>query len=319
MLNALTLIASLGLLADIAVHAQTDLVAAAAASGRPPECMPNKRSTIGRTGVWSRARIPNLERYCARIARAHARIEENPAAARKAAEEAEKLVAGRAAPQVILARVALANGDEMAAMKAFETALSRDKRGVEQPIAMHDLAITQWRTGKLDEALATYRVLVPRASLLPDRNQRAQVLLEAAHVAMAVAPTQPDAQRRILDEALAFLREAARDGHHRLAMDVSLSLVLALDRAGRRLQADAVLAEQRGSATWDPTTVTYVVDPDDLLVMRGLALEKHDATAARKSYRMYLDGKSGTGPYADAVRSRLAGAAPADQPKRRGR
>ena len=94
---------------------------------------------------------------------------------------------GRAAPSVVLARVALMSGDLEGARKAFDTALSRDKRSVEQPIAMHDLALTRWRTGDLATALETYRVLVPRASLLPSRRERARVLLEAAHVAMAVA------------------------------------------------------------------------------------------------------------------------------------
>lgn len=317
MLNALTLIASLGLLADMAVHAQTDLVAAAAASGRPAECMPAKHSTKGRTGVWSRARVPNLQRYCALIARAHARIDENPASARKAAEEADKLVAGRAAPQVVLARVSLMQGDVQGAMKAFDTALARNKRGVEQPIAMHDLALTQWRSGKLEDALATYRVLVPRASLLPNRQRRARALLEAAHVAMAVAPQKTDEQQRILDEALAFLREAARDGHHSLAMDVSLSLVLALDRAGRRLQADAILSENRGSRTWDESGVDYLAAKDDLLVMRGLAMQMHDPSGAAKLYRMYLDGAGGKGPYADAVRARLGGVTVAPKKPRR--
>jgi tetratricopeptide (TPR) repeat protein len=323
-LNALALLASMGLLADIALHAPTDLVAAAAASGRPAECLPVKTTGPGRrNGVWARARIPNLQRYCALIARAHARIDENPMSARVAATKAEELVPNRAAPQVVLARVALMQGDLLAAQKAFDLALSRNTRGVEQPVAMHDLALTQWRTGKLEEALSTYRVLVPRAALLPDRHARAQVLLEAAHVAMAVAPSKPDEQSRILDESLAYLREASRDSHHALAMDVALSLVLALDRAGRRAQADAILRAQRGSATWAATasasTLSYLASKEDLLVMRGLALEQHDGAAAAKNYRLYLEGAGGTGPYAVVVKARLGGMAQTPARRRRPR
>jgi tetratricopeptide (TPR) repeat protein len=329
-LNALALLASMGLLADIALHAPTDLVAAAAASGRPAECMPVKTTgPTRRNGVWARARIPNLQRYCALIARAHARINESPTSARIAATKAEELVPGRAAPQVVLARVALIQGKVLAAQKAFALALTRNPRGVEQPVAMHDLALTQWRTGKLEEALSTYRVLVPRAALLPNRHRRAQVLLEAAHLAMAVAPNKPDEQSRILDESLAYLREASRDSNHPLAIDVALSLVLALDRAGRRVQADAILSEQRGSATWAasatwatsavPSKLSYLASKHDLLVMRGLALEQHDRAAAAKSYRQYLDGAGGKGPFAAVVKTRLSNISQAPARRRRPR
>ncbi len=328
MLNALTWMASLGLFANVALHAPSDLVAAAAASGRPAECMPHARSgSTRRDGVWSRARIPNLQQYCGLIARAHARMQENTASARKAAIEADALVPNRAAPQVVLARVARLLGDLPAAQKAFDLALSRDPRAVEQPLAMHDHALVQWRTGKLQDALATFRVLVPRAALLPSRAHRARVLLEAAHVAMAVAQSNEARSSRdvvrsshVLDEAIAYLREAQRDSHHPLALDVSLSLVLALDRAGRARQADALLSEQRKSSTWANTvTVDYLETQDDLHVLRGLAVELRDPAAAAKSYRRYLESPSGKGAYADAVKMRLDRLAPARTPRRGGR
>ncbi len=330
--GALAFLTATGVLADVALHAPTDLVAAAAASGRPLECTPGralKASTAGpssprqaslrgKTGVWSRARTPNLERYCALIARAHARIDENPTAARIAAEQADALVPNRAAPLVVLARVALMEGDVPKAVERFHAALARDPRAVEQPVAMHDLARAELRSGKLDQALATFRVLVPRASLLPDREHRARVLLEAAHVAMASAATPSDETGRVLDEALAYLREATRDTHHRLELDVALSLVLALDRTGQRLQADAILSEQVSSPSWAGTAaLDYLVTPDDAHVMRGLALEDHDPAAAAASYRAYLDTKSGQGAYGEAVKARLA-ALVAPTSKRRG-
>lgn len=319
MLTVFAFIASAGIFADVAIHAPTDLVAAAAATGRPAECMPAAPGREGRVrGVWSRARIPNLQRYCGLIARAHARLAESPDAAREAAELADSLVPERAAPRVVMARVALREGNVAAADKAFRAALALDARSVEQPVAMHDLALTHWKSGHLKEALATYRVLVPRASLLPDRGRRARVLLEAAHVAMAVAPGAGDGTTRILDEALAYLREASRDMNHHLEHDVALSLVLALDRAGRGVQADALLAEQRGSAAWITTAkLDYLASKDDRALMRGLALEKHDPGEAAKSYQSYLETAKGS--YAAAVEARLARLAKPAPTRGRGR
>jgi tetratricopeptide (TPR) repeat protein len=187
------------------------------------------------------------------------------------------------------------------ALAAFDEALARDARAVEQPLALYDLAQAQRLSGKNAEALASYRVLVPRASLLPTRTLRAQVLLEAAHVAML---SGKPAER---DEALAYLREAAHDPHHALRLDVALSLVLTLDRAGRRAQADAILAEQRGSARFVTRDApSYLANFDDLALLRALSLEISDPAAAREHYQRYLASPSGQGAYADAARARSA-------------
>ena len=208
---------------------------------------------------------------------------------------------------MVIARCALRDGDIKAALTAFELALKRYPRGVEQPLAMHDLAVTRWRAGQLTEALATYRVLVPRASLLPSRNRRAQVLLEAAQVAIATAAREPDRTARSLAEALAYLREAARDPHQAHRLDIALSLVLALDRAGRRAQANAVLAEQRGTQAWaERKPADYLGAPEDLDALRALALERSEPARAAEHWKRYLDEVGPNQPFRKAAKTRLA-------------
>jgi len=267
--------------------------------------------------VWTLARHPKLQRYCNLLSRAHARLDRAPDEARQGAVAADKLLPGRAAPQVVIARCALRDGDIKTALAAFELALKRDPRAVEQPLAMHDLAMTRWRSGQLAEALATYRILVPRASLLPSRTTRARVLLEAAHVAIATAARKPDLTTRHLTEALAYLREAAHDPHQAHRLDIALSLVLALDRAGRRVQANAVLAEQRSAEAWaGRQPADYLAAPEDLDALRALALERTRPARAAQHWKRYLDEVGPSHPFRQAAKTRLAGLAK-PQPRRR--
>ncbi len=312
------------LVGTLATHADADLVAAAAASGRPPECLPIRVSAPGgRQGrpasVWARARHPKLQRYCHLLSQAQTRLSHDADEARKAALAADKLLPGRAAPAVVIGRCALRSDDVKGALAAFTAALKRDPLAVEQPLAMHDLALAYWRAGKLTEALATYRILVPRASLLPSRASRARVLLEAAHVAIAVAAQDPKGTSRNLTEALAYLREAARDPHQTHRLDIGLSLVLALDRAGRRAQANAVLAEQRGSEGWAKRArADYLGEPAELEALRALALEQTRPGQAAKHWQGYLDQVGTNHPFRKAAQARLAGLkAPKNKPRRR--
>ncbi|WP_437646873.1 hypothetical protein [Sorangium sp. So ce362] len=232
-----------------------DLVAAAAAAGRPPECSARTRRAIARgPTVWERARAPELPRYCDLLARGQAQLGGDAEAARASARLADQILPGRAAPQVLLARAALALGSPADAARAFDRARSIDPRSVEDPHTLHDLARSLARTGKRDEAIAIYRALVPRIDLLGTADQRALVLLEAAHLSMAAAATEPPAgapaegARSDLDEAIAYLREARQRTQTQLARDVTLSLALALDRAGDKAQADAALEGDAGDA-----------------------------------------------------------------------
>ncbi|MEZ4441941.1 MAG: hypothetical protein R3B72_22800 [Polyangiaceae bacterium] len=293
----------------IALPPRADLVAAAAATNRPAEC-----ATGAAEGLWTSARSPALRRYCLELSRALARLSEDPASAKAAAERAEALAPKRAAPKLILARLAAAAGDSKAALARFEAALAIDPRAADAPAAMHDLASSYRRQGKLAEALATYRALVPRSSLLRDREQRASVLLEAAQVAMS-APA--DQEPRRLDEALAYLREATRDPHHALRDDVTLSLVVALDLAGRHARADAVLGEVYAEA-WarHSPAAAYLVDRRELDLLLGLALEASAASEARAAYERYL-AAAPSAPATALARRRLAALTPRS-PTRRG-
>jgi tetratricopeptide (TPR) repeat protein len=263
------------------------------------------------------------------MARAQAELPTMPEAARRAADEADKALPGRAAPAVILARAALAMGEVGEAAKAFERARSADPRSVEDPAAMHDLARVLRKTGKRDEALVVYRALVPRIDLLGSGDQRVSVLLEAAHVSMTAegaggapptiaqlakphAPSdarpgaKPRAARPGLDEAIAYLREARQRPPTALAGDVLLSLALTLDRAGSRDEADILLAEaERAGARVRTGPVDYLAADEDKAALDALALETSDRTGAQKAWEAYLVGPGGKGPWAASARARL--------------
>ncbi|HHH29302.1 MAG TPA: hypothetical protein ENK57_13295 [Polyangiaceae bacterium] len=309
------------LLAITATAAPADLVAAAAASSRPEECRGASTWHPGASkSIWTTARAPELLSYCRWLARANARLASDPAGAASAAEAAAKLLPSRAAPKVVLGRIAFAQGKTAEALKRFDEALALDPRSIEQPLAMHDLARTRTAAGKLTDALGTYRLLAPRVSLLPNRQARARALLEAAHVALA-APT-PDATtaQRQVQEALAYLRQAQRDPHQPLRRDITLSLVLALDRAGRRPQADAVLAELRtsGTSTDDEQARSYLVVKAEGHLFRALIAERRDAEMARAAYDQYL-AEVPSGAYAETARARRARLAPKRDRRRRRR
>ncbi|WP_437779889.1 hypothetical protein [Sorangium sp. So ce1097] len=320
-----------------------DLVAAAAAAGRPPECSARTSRAIARgPTVWERARAPELPRYCDLVARGQAQLGKSPEAARESARLADRILPGHAAPQVLLARAALALGSPEDAARAFDRARHIDPRSVEDPHTLHDLARALARTGKRDEALATYRALVPRIDLLGAADRRALVLLEAAHLSMAVAGpagkpaagARGEGGRADLDEAIAYLREARQRAQSQLARDVTLSLALALDRAGDRAQADAALegvvagappqavraraADPRAgaaarehadddlaSAAARLRSVDYLAAPEDRLALEALALERTSTTAAIARWEAYLAGAGGQGPWAAAARARL--------------
>lgn len=306
----------------------SSLLAAAAASGRPRECMSSvRRALTAGPSIWERARVPALQRYCDLVARAHAELTTNPEAARTDARLADQALPGRAAPAVILARAALALGALDDAAREFEKARSIDARSVEDPATMHDLARVLQRTGKRSEALAVYRALVPRIDLLGSTDRRVLVLLEAAHASMSagagagaagsasVSPAgaappkageRAPAEKPKLDEAIAYLREARQRPPTQLAGDVLLSLVLALDRAGDRAQADAALGDaHRTGARVRTGGLDYLADAEDRHALEALAIESTDRAQAIKSWETYLAGSGGKGPWAGAARARV--------------
>lgn len=301
----------------------TSLSAAAAASGRPKECMSGSRRALAKgPSVWESAREPNLALYCDRVARAQTELAAQPDAAKKAALEAEQALPGHAAPQVVLARAELALGGLDAAAQAFARARAIDPRSVEEPGTMHDLARTLARTGKRDEALAVYRALVPRVDLLGTPDRRVAVLIEAAHLSMAAeaagtgaapADVGKKGARAPLDEAAAYLREARQRPATQLAGDVLLSLALVLDRAGVREQADAALVEAQRSGDADrfrsttgaPRAPSYLAAPEDALALAALAAEGRDRGEAQRAWEAFLAGPGGKGAWAAAAKARL--------------
>jgi tetratricopeptide (TPR) repeat protein len=290
------------------------LSAAAAASGRPRECGAGGHRGARKPSIWALAREPNLQTYCDLVARAHAQLATDPAAAKDAAVQADKALPGHAAPLVIQARALLAQGKLDDAARAFEQARTLDPRSVEDPSTMHDLAQVLRKTGKLPEALAVYRALVPRIDLLGTGERRIAVLLEAAHVSMAVeaahaaspeAAAKADARPR-LDEAAAYLREARQRPPTALSGDVILSLVLVLDRKGERVEADAALGDAlRSGVRLRAGTLDYLAASEDRACLEALT---SDGPAAVKLWEGYLAGSGGKGPWAAAARARLEAA-----------
>ena len=314
------------------------LTAAAAASGRPPECSSRSRRALTRgPSIWELARVPDLQKYCDLMARAQTQLATLPKEAKKAAEEADRALPGHAPPAVVLARAALALGALDDAARAFAQARALDPRSVEDPSTMHDLGRVLARTGKREEALAVYRALVPRVDLLGTTDRRVSVLLEAAHLSMTVEGAggaaasaaelaRPRATPRPrLDEAVAYLREARQRPATQLSGDVLLSLALVLDRAGEREESASTLVEaQRNGARTHPETAEYLTAPEDRAALDALAAEGGDRGAAQKAWEAYLAGPGGKGPWASSARARLeqlkkGGGRPAPAPGRRPR
>ncbi|MFO0758987.1 MAG: tetratricopeptide repeat protein [Byssovorax sp.] len=298
------------------VGPSVSLSAAAAASGRPPECLSGSRRALARgPSIWEAARVPNLPRYCDLLARAHTQLPTDPEQARAAAREADQLLPGHPAPRVLLGRAALALGALDEAARAFDEARALDPRSVEDPGTMHDLGRVLARTGKRDQALTIYRALVPRIDLLGSSERRISVLLEAAHVSMAAegagTATPPaeigkKASRPKLDEAVAYLREARQRPPTTLTPDLLLSLALVLDRAGDRDASDAALAEaQRAGAKLRPGGADYLASDGDDLALAALAAEGSDRATAQKQWEAFLAGPGGKGPWAAAAHARL--------------
>lgn len=293
------------------------LLASAAASGRPRECASTARRGLSRgPSVWEVARVPNLQRYCDLVARAHAQLATTPDAAKESAELAEETLPGRASPAVILARASLALGSVDDAAKSFAVARAIDPRSLEDPSTMHDFARVLVKTGKISDAITVYRALVPRVDLLATADKRISVLLEAAHVSMTAegrekssAADRPSADKpaeRRLDEAAAYLREARQRPATQFTGDVLLSLVLALDRAGDRELAEAALADaHRLTAKTRAGVLDYLAAPEDKLALEALSLESSDRGAATRSWEAFLAGPGGKGPWAAAARARL--------------
>ncbi|MBI5534941.1 MAG: hypothetical protein HY898_19595 [Deltaproteobacteria bacterium] len=293
------------------------LTMAANASGRPRECAGpgNAAERAWHPTIWDNARQPQLRRYCDLIGRAQARLSQAPVAAREAATVADRILPGYASPWVVMARADVAVHRFEDALKEFERARTIDARSVEEPQALHDLAVAQRQSGKLTDALSTYRALVPRLGLLSSVQDRTLVLLEAASVAMS----QDDGLR----EAISLLAEARSNPASKLDPDVLALLALALDRAGTAAQAAEMveLMRARGLELTPPeresTAYGYLVQADDAIAMVAISIERSDPRKAAEYWERFVS-REGVTKWKDHAKRHLDAARAAAAKKGRG-
>src|SRR5688500_7774570 len=130
-------------------------VAAQSAFGtaRPAEC--GLSEGFKAANLWERAKEPQLRRYCDLLASGTAKLVNTGMLVKdvpQIADEADKLLPGRAAPLVLKGRAFLRLGQPKEALAALAAASKRDDRALDDPVALLAWARANARSGKLDEA-----------------------------------------------------------------------------------------------------------------------------------------------------------------------
>jgi tetratricopeptide (TPR) repeat protein len=283
-------------------------------AARPLEC--GLSDGLRAANRWERAKEPNLKGYCALLASGTAKLVNDGALARDVpgiADQADKLLPGRAAPGVLKGRALLKLGQPAEALAAMKEARARDDRALDDPVALLAWARANARTGHADEAAQAYRAALPRTSALSSQ-ERSAASFEAGMAAMAEGP-------RALDDAVGMLRQARREAEGALSLASVVALALSLDRLGQREEARATLADRvrtdPGPLGGDPRVRDALEDAGvayELDALRALALEASDPAAARASWSRFLEGLGGKGPWAEHGRARLAGVAQPGKP-----
>lgn len=291
---------------------QSSLEAVAAASGRPRECSaPSaKKGRSKKPSVWQRARVPELVPYCDLLAKAHVLLESDPKAALELADKAEAEWPGHAGARIAKGRALLALGKPKEALEAIEQAAAIDKLSVEEPKAMKAQARALVLNGRIKDGAELYRTMVPRSSLLSER-QRAQLLLEAALASMADsarpagdAASAPSTKN--LAEAIAYIGEARSVEAGSLGGDILIAAALIHDRAGDKEKASVALAEATRVGAKLSDSTLYVADPADAKAFEALALERTNPAEAQRAWTAYLEATK-TEAFAAAARARLQG------------
>lgn len=289
----------------------SSLAAVAASSGRPRECSQPGATKVRnkKPSVWRRARVPQLVPYCDLLAKAHVLVESDPQAALALAEEADTAWPDHAGAAVAQGRALLALGKPKEALEKLLRAKELDKLSVEEPKAMRAHARALVLTGNVKEGAELYRTMVPRGSLLSER-QRARLLLEAAFASMADAGrASKEAGARPLSESLveasAFISEARSAEAAGLGADVLLAAALIHDRAGDAEKAAVALAEASRIAARPHEAASYVADPADAAAMEALAAEATSSDRGQQAWGVYLE-QTKTEPFAAAARARVA-------------
>ncbi len=281
-------------------------------TARPTEC--GMSEGFRAANAWERAKEPNLRRYCDLLASGTAKLVGSGSAilvkeVPQIADEADKLLPGRAAPSVLKGRAFLRLNKADDALAALNEAKRRDERALDDPVALLAWARANARTNHLAEAAQAYRAALPRTSALT-APLRSAASFEAGMTVMAQGPAG-------IDDSIAMFRQARRDAQDAMQVASVAGLALALDRSGQRDEAKAILAERvRADAKpllADARVVESLADagvPHESDALLAIALEAVDAAAAREAWRRYLEGAGGKGPWADHAREH-AGAAPA--------
>ena len=277
-------------------------------TGRPAEC--DLRGGYGGAGgkagnVWERAKAPELRRYCDLVASAASKLAGTTSMAEQAlaaADEAEHLLPGHAAPRVLAGRAFEALGKLPEAIAALSEGKAREPGALDDPRAMLAWARAQARTGHPDVAAEAYRALLPRAAALP-ASDRSSAAIEAGLVAMARGPSG-------LDEAASALREGVREAQDEPRAVAVLALALALDRRGDAEESRALLAERahgdpRAPLATPAAKELLAVAPPEAQAMAALGLESTDAAGARDGWNAYV-AAAPQGPWAASARAHLA-------------
>jgi tetratricopeptide (TPR) repeat protein len=276
-------------------------------AARPAEC--GVLDGFRTTNVWERAKEPELRRYCDLLARGTAHLVSSSGLVKDVisiADEADKLLPGRAAPSVLKGRALLRLNKPTEALAALKDAKSRDDRALDDPVALLAWARANARTGNLAQAAEAYRAALPRTSAL-SANERSAASFEAGMIVMAQGS-------KGIDDAVAMLRQARLFATDALQLASLVGLALALDRAGQREEAKAVLAERvRGDVKpvlADARVTEALGDAGvgfESDALQATALEVVDAAAAREAWGRYLAGAGGKGAWAEHARQRESG------------
>jgi tetratricopeptide (TPR) repeat protein len=286
------------MLAMVLVLAQ---IAATTAGGPPRECA--ALSAHEGSNPWERAKAPDLGRYCDLLASAAAKLSGPPHVMTDVigiAEEADRIMPGRSAAQILRGRALARLGKYPAAFEALKEAKTRDDHALSEPMALLIWARVLSFTGHTEEALAAYRELMPRASTLAI-GERGLVYVGAGMLAMSLGP-------KGIDESIAILRQAGKDSQDVAQRVAWLALALALDRAGQKAEAQFVLSDRPRDSVpallVDPAAIEAMGSQWDVEhdAIFALAMEPLDAARARRGWTSYLEGSGGRGPWADHAR-----------------
>jgi tetratricopeptide (TPR) repeat protein len=244
--------------------------------------------------VWERAKSPELRRYCDLLASAASKLAGSAVmapAALEAARDANGVLPGHAAPRVLEGRALAALGKLDEALEALRDAKARDRSGLDDPLALLVWSRILARTGHTGEAVEAYRALLPRTAAL-STSERASAAVEAGLVTMSAGAAG-------LDDAVAALREALRDGQDDALSVAVLALALALDRRGDGGEARALLADR---APGDPRVALatprakdlLVVAPNEARALEAIGLEATDVVGAKEAWEQYVAGLAAT-------------------------